>query len=123
MTGKKGLCYGGGWDLLGKQLVAVLVLGLFSFGMTALIGKAVDLTVGLRQSSAAEEHEQVYQNDWDAQFKEIADALLGGGEPGGAGSAGEPGGTGSSEPPGTDASALLDQVRRMLAADPQQLRD
>ncbi|WP_327065578.1 ammonium transporter [Kitasatospora sp. NBC_01302] len=111
MTGKKGVFYGGGWDLLGKQLVAVLVLGLFSFGMTALIGKLVDLTVGLRQSSAAEEHEQVYQNDWDAQFKEIADALRGDSE----GSRGGPGGEGA------DASALLDQVRRMLAADPQRL--
>ncbi|MEV7025853.1 ammonium transporter [Kitasatospora sp. NPDC093558] len=79
MTGKKGLFYGGGWDLLGKQLVAVLVIGLFSFAMTALIGKVVDRTVGLRQSHAAEEHEQVYQNDWDVQFKEIADALRGSG--------------------------------------------
>ncbi|MCX4744973.1 ammonium transporter [Kitasatospora sp. NBC_01287] len=103
MTGKKGVFYGGGWDLLGKQLVAVLVLGLFSFGMTAVIGKVVDLTVGLRQSSTAEEHEQVYQNDWDAQFKEIADALRGSG--------------GTAAEAGPDASALLEQVRRMLAPD------
>ncbi|QHC23821.1 ammonium transporter [Streptomyces sp. GS7] len=109
MTGKKGLFYGGGWDLLGKQLVAVLVIGLFSFAMTALIGKLVDRTIGLRQSHGTEEHEQVYQNDWDVQFKEIADALRGSGLD-----------KGSSEP---DASALLDQVRRILAADPEQLRD
>ncbi|MDH6577892.1 ammonium transporter [Kitasatospora sp. MAP5-34] len=107
MTGKKGLFYGGGWDLLGKQLVAVLVLGLFSFGMTALIGKVIDLTLGLRQPHGlgSEEHEQVYQNDWDVQFKEIADALRGSGL--------DEGGTEQ------DASALLDQVRRMLAADPE----
>ncbi|WP_035805025.1 ammonium transporter [Kitasatospora mediocidica] len=103
MTGKKGLFFGGGFDLLGKQLVAVLVLGLFSFGMTALIGKVVDLTVGLRQPGGAEEHEQVYQNDWDVQFKEIADALRGSVD--------------SGDKPDPDASALLDQVRRMLAAD------
>ncbi|GAA1935546.1 ammonium transporter [Kitasatospora viridis] len=106
MTGKKGLFYGGGWDLLGKQLVAVLVIGLFSFAMTALIGKVVDRTVGLRQAHAAEEHEQVYQNDWDVQFKEIADALRGSGID-----------QGGSQP---DPSALLDQVRRLLAADQEQ---
>ncbi|WP_329570770.1 ammonium transporter [Kitasatospora sp. NBC_01266] len=106
MTGKKGVFYGGGWDLLGRQLVAVLVLGLFSFGMTALIGKVVDRTVGLRQQTAAEEHEQVYQNDWDAQFKEIADALRGSEEQ-------------ALTRTGPDASALLEQVRRMLAADPE----
>ncbi|WP_042397828.1 ammonium transporter [Streptacidiphilus carbonis] len=108
MTGKKGVFYGGGWDLLGKQLVAVLVLGLFSFGMTALIGKVVDLTVGLRQSTAAEEHEQVYQNDWDAQFKEIADALRG---------------RDPAPHPGPDATALLDQVRRMLTTDAERPAD
>ncbi|MFE2288747.1 ammonium transporter [Streptomyces sp. NPDC059443] len=106
MTGKKGVFYGGGWDLLGKQLVAVLVLGLFSFGMTALIGKVVDLTLGLRQPGGAEEHEQVYQNDWDDQFKEIVDALRG---------ADEPTGRSGAE---TNASALLDQVRRTLADRP-----
>ncbi|MBF9069529.1 ammonium transporter [Streptacidiphilus fuscans] len=111
MTGKKGLFYGGGWDLLGKQLVAVLVIGLFAFAMTALIGKVVDLTVGLRQSphAAEEEHEQVYQNDWDVQFKEIADALRGSGI--------------REDGREEDPSALLEQVRRILAADPEQLRE
>ena len=115
MTGKKGVFYGGGWDLLGKQLVAVLVLGLFSFAMTAVIGKVIDLTIGLRQpGNAGEEHEQVYQNDWDAQFKEIADALRGVG-------------TDADTAPGTaaagreeDASALLDQIRRVMAQESDQ---
>ena len=109
MTGKKGLFYGGSWDLLGKQLVAVLVVGLFSFAMTAIIGKVIDLTVGLRQASGTKEREQVYQNDWDAQFKEIADALRGADDP-----------QGSTDP---DPSLLLDQVRRMLAGDPERSKD
>lgn len=92
-----------------KQLVAVLVLGLFSFGMTALIGTVVDLTVGLRQPHGTEEHEQVYQNDWDVQFKEIADALRGSGLD-----------EGTAEP---DASALLDRVRRILTSDQEHLPD
>lgn len=109
MTGKEGLFYGGSWDLLGKQLVAVLVVGLFSFAMTAIIGKVIDLTVGLRQAIGAEEREQVYQNDWDAQFKEIADALRGVGDP-----------HGDSDP---DPSALLDHVRRMLTSDPERAKE
>ncbi|MBC3841725.1 ammonium transporter [Streptacidiphilus sp. 4-A2] len=110
MTGKKGVFYGGGWDLLGKQLVAVLLLGLFSFAMTAVIGKVVDLTVGLRQpGGAGEEHEQVYQNEWDAQFKEIADALRG-----------EGAGAGTRE---EDPSALLDRIRRVMAQEPEHLTE
>ncbi|MGF1428292.1 ammonium transporter [Kitasatospora sp. LaBMicrA B282] len=110
MTGKKGVFYGGGWDLLGKQLVAVLILGLFSFGMTALIGKIIQLTIGLRQSTAAEEHEQVYQNDWDAQFKEIADALRGSG-------------TGEQVGAGPDASALLERIRQVLTPDEERVQE
>jgi len=56
MSGKKGLFYGGGVDLLWRQAVAVLACGAFSFGMTWLIAKAVEKTVGFR---AAEEYEDV----------------------------------------------------------------
>ncbi|MBC3841724.1 ammonium transporter [Streptacidiphilus sp. 4-A2] len=56
MSGKKGLFYGGGVDLLWRQAVAVIACGAFSFGMTWLIAKAVEKTVGFR---AAEEYEDV----------------------------------------------------------------
>ncbi|MGC5341833.1 ammonium transporter [Streptomyces sp. DT24] len=56
ISGKEGLFYGGGWGLLGKQLVAVVSVAAFSFVLTWLIAKAVDLTVGFR---AGAEYEKV----------------------------------------------------------------
>ena len=40
--------------LLGKQALAVLVVWVFSFGMTWLIGKLIDVTIGLRVSETEE---------------------------------------------------------------------
>ncbi|MFJ1590799.1 ammonium transporter [Kitasatospora albolonga] len=48
ISGQEGLFYGGGWGLLGKQLVAIVAVIAFSFTLTWLIAKAVDLTVGFR---------------------------------------------------------------------------
>lgn len=56
MSGREGLFYGGGLDLLWRQAVAVLACAAFSFGVTWLIAQAVEKTVGFR---AAEEYEHV----------------------------------------------------------------
>ncbi|MFC8127798.1 ammonium transporter [Streptomyces sp. NPDC057302] len=77
VTGQKGLFYGGSWNLLGRQLVAILALGLFSFVMTAIIGKLIDMTVGLRQPGGITEHEQVYESDVATQLQDVTDALRG----------------------------------------------
>jgi ammonium transporter, Amt family len=47
-TGHEGLFYGGNASLLGKQAVAVVATGLYSFCVTWLIAQAVDRTVGFR---------------------------------------------------------------------------
>jgi Amt family ammonium transporter len=46
--GPSGLLYGGGLALLGKQVIAAGSVGLYSFVLTWLIGKAIDKTVGFR---------------------------------------------------------------------------
>jgi Amt family ammonium transporter len=52
--GPAGLLFGGGLALLGKQVVAVLAVGVYSFGLSWLIGKAVDKTIGFRLAPADE---------------------------------------------------------------------
>ncbi|MEV0323116.1 ammonium transporter [Streptomyces sp. NPDC050658] len=100
LTGQKGLFYGGSWTLLGRQLVAVVVLGLFSFVMTAVIGKVVDRTIGLRQEGGPVEGEQVYASDVAAQLSALAAS----------------GRDGMGAPDRDDeASAVLDRIRRLLA--------
>ncbi|MFI5660464.1 ammonium transporter [Streptomyces sp. NPDC051684] len=57
MTGsaaKEGLFYGGGFGQLGKQLLAVLVVAVYTFLVTYGIGKAIDRLLGFR---AEAEHE------------------------------------------------------------------
>jgi Amt family ammonium transporter len=51
-TGKEGLFFDGGVTLLGKQAVAVLACGAYSFVVTWLIAKGVDKTVGFRAEDA-----------------------------------------------------------------------
>ncbi|AYF77184.1 ammonium transporter [Nocardia yunnanensis] len=46
--GGRGLFYAGGLAQLGKQAVGVLVVAAFAFGVTFLLGKALDKTVGFR---------------------------------------------------------------------------
>ena len=103
VTGKKGRFYGGSWNLLGNQLVAVLALGLFSFVMTAVTGKVIDLTVGLRQPGSIVEHEQAYDTDVASQLQDVSDAL------------GGPRPTADKN----DAGQLIDQLRALLAAREQ----
>jgi Amt family ammonium transporter len=40
--------------LVGKQLLAIIVIWVFSFGMTWIIGKIIDVTIGLRVSETEE---------------------------------------------------------------------
>lgn len=54
--GPEGLLHGGGAALLGKQVVAIVVVSAFSFGVTYAIAKAIDRTIGFR---AHADHEQL----------------------------------------------------------------
>jgi Amt family ammonium transporter len=49
-----GLFYGGDISLLGKQALAVVAVGGFSFVLAYAIGKALDLTVGFRADQESE---------------------------------------------------------------------
>ncbi|MEV4253217.1 ammonium transporter [Spirillospora sp. NPDC049652] len=48
--GSAGLFYGGGVSLLGKQLVAVIVVGVYAFVVTFAIGKVVDRLFRMRMT-------------------------------------------------------------------------
>ena len=48
--GLDGLLYGGGASLLGKQVVAVLAVGSYSFVMAYVIGTVIDKVMGFRIS-------------------------------------------------------------------------
>ena len=61
-TTSRGLFYGGSAELLGKQVVSVLVVGLFSFVVTYIIGKVIDKVWQLKETAA----EQITGSD--AQF-------------------------------------------------------
>jgi ammonium transporter, Amt family len=52
--GADGLALGGGLTLLGKQALAIVVTLGFAFGVTTLIAKLVDATIGLRVSEEEE---------------------------------------------------------------------
>ncbi|HEX6755055.1 MAG TPA: ammonium transporter [Mycobacteriales bacterium] len=52
--GADGLFYGGGYDLLGKQLVTVLAVVVYSFVVTLVLGRLIDRFVGIRVSPGAE---------------------------------------------------------------------
>ncbi|MFF2327381.1 MULTISPECIES: ammonium transporter [unclassified Streptomyces] len=79
ISGKKGLFYGGGWGLLGRQLVAIVAVIAFSFVLTWLIAKVVDLTVGFR---AEDEYDSVpgseVERAYDFQTAERLGALVSG---------------------------------------------
>jgi Amt family ammonium transporter len=52
--GVKGLFYGGGPQQLGRQAVAVVAVGVYSFVLAWVIGKIIDKTIGLRITAEAE---------------------------------------------------------------------
>jgi Amt family ammonium transporter len=68
----KGLFYGGDASLLGKQVVAVLVVGLFSFTVSFAIAKIIDMTMGFR----VDERDEVEGID-SAQHAETGYDLIG----------------------------------------------
>jgi Amt family ammonium transporter len=45
-----GLFYGGGATQLGRQALANLAVGVYSFGMAFILGKIIDKTIGFRLS-------------------------------------------------------------------------
>ena len=47
-SGVDGLFYGGGFDVLGRQAVATLAVATYSFLVTLVIAKVIDLAMGLR---------------------------------------------------------------------------
>jgi Amt family ammonium transporter len=53
-AGADGLFYGGGWSLLGEQILASVVVLVFSFTVTWLIVKAIDATIGIRSTEEDE---------------------------------------------------------------------
>jgi len=52
-AGANGLIYGN-WMLVGKQVLAIAVVWVFAFGMTWIIGKVIDKTMGLRVNATEE---------------------------------------------------------------------
>ena len=52
--GAEGLLYGGGFAQLGKQVVAVVVVALYAFGVTYALGKLIDRAFGFRVSAEDE---------------------------------------------------------------------
>ncbi|MER5867675.1 ammonium transporter [Kitasatospora sp. NPDC002040] len=50
----QGLFYGGGVEQLGKQAMGVAVVGVYSFVLSWLLGKAIDKTIGFRVSEDVE---------------------------------------------------------------------
>jgi ammonium transporter, Amt family len=46
--GARGLFYGGGPAQLGKQALGVLVVALWAFGVSFVLGKVIDRTLGFR---------------------------------------------------------------------------
>ncbi|MFC3963592.1 ammonium transporter [Nocardia jiangsuensis] len=84
-SGATGLFYGGGFGTLGKQTVAVLAVLAYSFTVTWLIAKVMDLTMGLRVPADAEtEGVDVVVHRESAYFLESIELAEGKVEPGAA---------------------------------------
>jgi Amt family ammonium transporter len=52
--GANGFFYGGGLGQLGKQSLAMVVVGLYAFAMSFVVAKVIDRLIGFRVSSADE---------------------------------------------------------------------
>jgi Amt family ammonium transporter len=96
--GADGLLAGGGLELLGKQAIAVGVTLVFSFVVTLIIAKLVDMTVGLRVT----EEEEIGGLDL-TQHSEVGYSLSDSG--GGISSAGTPVATHAHAPNGVPVQA------------------
>lgn len=53
-AGVTGILFGGSWDILWRELVAVVATCAFSFGMTYLVARVLDRTMGLRVDGRTE---------------------------------------------------------------------
>ncbi|MFE2866315.1 ammonium transporter [Embleya sp. NPDC059259] len=98
ISGHEGLFYGGGLALLGKQLVAIASVAAFSFLLTWIIAKAIDVTIGFRavhpyEAVPGEAEERAY----DFRTAERLGALLPDG-------------------PTTSDRELVEQIRSLLRA-------
>ena len=49
-SGPRGLFYGGGLGLLGKQTLAIVVVALYAFTVSFMLGKLIDRVMGFRVS-------------------------------------------------------------------------
>ncbi|MGW0434366.1 ammonium transporter [Micromonospora sp. NPDC003197] len=76
-----GLFFGGGFRLLGNQVVGVLVVVLFSFVLTWLIATGIEKTIGLRVPVADEGRLDHTQQGMDAYHLDPVSSLPGGGSP------------------------------------------
>ncbi|MFE1612794.1 ammonium transporter [Streptomyces albidoflavus] len=84
VAGKEGVFYGGGGSLLWRQIVAVLAVAAFSFVVTWVIAKVVDMVVGFSDKEAyrsvpGADEERAY----DLRTTQQLDALAGPGGRGG----------------------------------------
>jgi ammonium transporter, Amt family len=53
-SGPRGLFYGGGLGLLGKQALAIVVVALYAFTASFVLGKLIDRVIGFRLSAQDE---------------------------------------------------------------------
>jgi Amt family ammonium transporter len=72
-SGKEGLFYGGNASLLGKQVVALLATGAYSFVVTYIIARGIDMTMGFRTQ---EEYSEVPGGDAAADALEQVTGAL-----------------------------------------------
>ncbi len=75
--GRDGAFYGGGAGLLGEQVLAVVVVVAFSFGITWLIAMAIEKTIGLRVSPEDEDKLDQVQQGMDAYHLSRVSGLVG----------------------------------------------
>ncbi|MFG2610176.1 ammonium transporter [Streptomyces anulatus] len=96
ISGREGLFYGGGWGLLGRQVVAILAVAAFSFLLTWILAKLVDMAVGFRSRDAYEKVPgEGVERAYDFQTAERLGALV------------------SDRAAGND-SELVQEIRRLL---------
>lgn len=64
--GRDGVFAGGGWALLGYQVVALIAVIVYALVLTLVIGFAIEKTIGLRVSAEEEEHLDLSQQGMNA---------------------------------------------------------
>lgn len=54
LSSRNGLFYGGGWGLLGTQIIGIIAVGAFTFAASALVWIVLKYTIGIRVSAEEE---------------------------------------------------------------------